>query len=118
MRLQLPSYSLTGDNDELLGFGQYYLREGRCHLARLVISPDHRSRAAGAFLIRELCQLGCNELPASECSLFVMEFNTPAVRLYARLGFSLATYPGEPLHIERCVYMVASSERIIGQDVI
>src|SRR5690606_17957768 len=32
----LPSYVLVGEAGELLAFGQYYLRAGRCHLGRLV----------------------------------------------------------------------------------
>src|SRR5687768_17388388 len=54
IRLHLPSYSLLGNDGALIGFGQYYLRVGRCHLARLIVSPQHRGRAAGAFMIREL----------------------------------------------------------------
>jgi ribosomal protein S18 acetylase RimI-like enzyme len=109
MRLEFPSYSVV-DDAELLGFGQYYLRVGRCHLARLAISPQHRGRALGAFLIRELCRLGCDELQVRDSSLFVMADNMPAVRLYSRLGFALATYPGEAPQIAGCVYMVAPAE--------
>jgi ribosomal protein S18 acetylase RimI-like enzyme len=107
LRLQLPSYSLVGDAGELLGFGQYYLRVGRCHLARLIISPQHRGRAAGAVLIRELCSLGCPVLNVTECSLFVLQANAPAVRLYSRLGFCVATYPEVMPPIENCDYMIA-----------
>jgi ribosomal protein S18 acetylase RimI-like enzyme len=112
MRLQLPSYSLIGDENELLGFGQYYLRMERCHLARLVIAPSHRGRAAGAFLIRELTRRGCSELRVSDCSLFVLESNTSAVRLYTRLGFRTMPYPGEAPAIQGCIYMVATAAQI------
>jgi len=106
MRLQLPTYSLISDDGELLGSGQYYLRVGRCHLARLAISPRHRGRALGAVLIRELCQRGCAELNVDHCSLFVLTSNTPAMRLYTRLGFKEALYPGEMPDIEGCIYML------------
>lgn len=112
IRLQLPSYSMLGDDDELLGFGQYYLRAGRCHLARLAVSPQHRGRALGAFLIRELCRLGCRDMKVSDCSLFVLESNSPAMTLYTRLGFKPAHYPGEMPPIEGCVYLVASHDLI------
>jgi ribosomal protein S18 acetylase RimI-like enzyme len=112
MRLELPSYSLVSDAGELLGFGQYYLRVGRCHLARLIISPHHRGRAAGAVLIRELCQRGCGELKASECSLFVLQSNTPAVRLYTRLGFRIVPYPEPMPSVEDMVYMTVPATEI------
>jgi len=114
IRPQLPSYSMVADNGELLGFGQYYVREARCHLARLAISPAHRGRALGAFLIRELCRLGCRDLKTSECSLFVLESNAPAVKLYTRLGFKQTQYPGKMPPIAGCVYMVASHDLISG----
>jgi len=105
MRLHLPSYSMLDEKDELLGFGQYYLREGRCHLARLAIAPSHRGKALGEFLICELTAIGCRELSVDECSLFVLEFNLPAVTLYRRLGFRPAPYPGEmPAD---CAYLTA-----------
>jgi ribosomal protein S18 acetylase RimI-like enzyme len=118
IRFQLSSYSLIGNEGELLGFGQYYLRAERCHLSRLVIAPHHRGRAAGAFLIRELSRRGCSELRVDDCSLFVLESNTPAVRLYSRLGFRATVYPGEAPPIEGCVYMVATAEQINGENVV
>jgi ribosomal protein S18 acetylase RimI-like enzyme len=83
----------------------------------LVIAPHHRGRAAGAFLIRELSSLGCSELGVSECSLFVMESNRPAVRLYSRLGFQTTAYPGDTRSIEGVVYMVVTAEQISVADV-
>jgi len=113
LRLHYPSYSLLGAGDELLGFGQYYLRVGRCHLAMLIISPQHRGRAAGAVLIRELCRCGCSELSVDECSLFVMSTNLPAVRLYTRLGFRLVQYPEPMPPVQDMVYMITPANVII-----
>jgi ribosomal protein S18 acetylase RimI-like enzyme len=81
-------------------------------LARLVISPQHRGRAAGAVLIRELCTRGCKALGVSECSLFVLQANTPAVRLYSHLGFRVAAYPEAMPPIENCDYMIAAANTI------
>jgi hypothetical protein len=39
---ELPSYALIKRSGELCGFGQYYLRAGRCHLARLAIALYER----------------------------------------------------------------------------
>ena len=51
---RLPSYALIRDKAELCGFGQFYLRVGRCHLSRLAVAPAHRGRGLGTQLIRML----------------------------------------------------------------
>ena len=103
-----PSFSLVGPDAELLGFGQYYLRAGRCHLARLIVSPHHRGRGLGAVLVRELCRRGCAGLEVTGCSLFVFSHNRPAVALYRRLGFTEVPYPGEEKFPPDCVYQVTT----------
>ena len=111
IRPELPSFSLIGDDRELLGFGQYYLRVGRCHLARLVISPPHRGQGLGAVLVLGLCRRGCKNLGVQECSLFVLPDKAPALNLYRRLGFAEAPYPGE---LPRdCVYMMVSLYEVL-----
>jgi len=111
---ELPSYSLTGDGGELLAFGQYYSRSGRCHLARLATAPRHRGRGLGVVLVRELCRRGCRDLEVDVCSLFVMADNVPALRLYAKLGFVQAPYPeGAPV-LEDCSYMIAPLRAVLA----
>lgn len=110
---KMASYSLIAEDGALLGFGQYYLRVGRCQLARLVIAPAHRGRGLGKVLIARLMEIGCADMGVDECSLFVMEHNEPAVRCYRGMGFETAEYPGDMMPIERCIFMVrrgASSE--------
>lgn len=114
VRTELPSFSMVDDHRELLGFGQYYSRLGRCHLARLVVSPNHRGRSLGAVLIRELCQLGCSDLETDQCSLFVLADNAPALRLYSRVGFTQQPYPGQ-MPLAECIYMAASLEEVIAK---
>lgn len=104
----LPTWSLLGDDGTLLGFGQYYDRAGRCHLARLVISPYRRGEGLGTRLIDGLIELGAPALRASECSLFVSRTNRAAARLYERLGFALAPYPDGSSPLPGSDYMVAS----------
>lgn len=111
-RNELPSYALVGDAGELLGFGQYYSRAGRCHVGRLVVSPAHRSRGAGRALIGELITLGSGRLGASECSLFVLSEN-PAKRLYERLGFVRTQYPVNDPHVLQFEYMVAPVHEVL-----
>jgi len=103
----LPTYSLVGEAGELLGFGQYYDRVGRCHLGRLVISPGHRGRGLGTRLIEKLIELGAPALRADECSLFVGRTNPAAARLYERLGFTIAPYPDDSIARSGVDYMIA-----------
>jgi ribosomal protein S18 acetylase RimI-like enzyme len=104
----LPTWALVQEDGTFVGFGQYYLRAGRCHLARLAIAPPLRGRGLGSTLVHELCQRGKAELGADSFSLFVLPGNERALRLYQRLGFSAVGYP-EPLpELEDCIYMLAS----------
>lgn len=90
---KLPAYSLLDEEDELTGFGQYYEKAGRCHLARLIVAPSHRSRGLGQQFIYELMKVGMRNLGVSECSLFVMNANKNAIRCYTSLNFVPAPYP-------------------------
>ncbi len=91
---ELPSFALLDASGLLCGFGQYYLRAGRCHLARLVIAPAQRGRGFGTRLIELLSDAGRAALGVSQCSLFVSAANAPALALYQRLGFVCAEHPG------------------------
>ena len=56
----LPTWMLV-EAGEMVAFGQYYLRIGRCHLGRLAVTPQRRGRGIGAVLVRELCVQGAAE---------------------------------------------------------
>ncbi|ALT00247.1 GNAT family N-acetyltransferase [Lacimicrobium alkaliphilum] len=101
----LPSYSLIGEHGDLMGFGQYYLREGRCHLGRLAISPSCRGRVLGLLLVEQLSEIGCRDLGVDQCSLFVLEDNPQAIQCYRKAGFDFAAYPGQMPPLGGCVYM-------------
>ena len=94
--LELPSFALLDAGGELCGFGQYYLRARRCHLARLVIAPAHRGRGLGTELIDRLAQAGRAALGVEHCSLFVSSANPSAMALYQRLGFAPSDQPADP----------------------
>lgn len=102
---ELESYSLINSDDELIAFGQYYPREGRCHLGRLVVAPMYRKQGFGKQLINFLMEKGCAELDTSESSLFVYKHNEHAIAVYQALGFVVVTYPGV-MELEGMLYMV------------
>jgi ribosomal protein S18 acetylase RimI-like enzyme len=96
---QLPerhSFALLEAGGVFCGFGQYYLRAGRCHLARLAIAPACRGRGFGTRLIELLACAGKAALGVEQCSLFVSAANTSALALYQRLGFTRTDYPAGP----------------------
>ncbi|MCM2310030.1 MAG: GNAT family N-acetyltransferase [Steroidobacteraceae bacterium] len=108
---ELSSWALLDEEATLVGFGQYYLRVGRCHLGRLAIAPDRRGRGLGRTLVHELCRLGSADLVVDTYSLFVLPGNERALRLYQRLGFEAARYPEPDPTFDACTYMVAESLR-------
>ena len=101
----LNSFSLLCAQSNLLAFGQYYLRAGKCHLGRLVVNPAFRGQAIVTDLINRLSMAGKNKLQVNACSLFVFSHNTRAIKAYERLGFCVEAYP-EDMVLEKCLYMV------------
>jgi len=101
----LKSFSLVSAEGDLLAFGQYYLRLGKCHLGRLVVNPNSRGQGIASNLIYELSVLGKSDLKTDSCSLFVLGHNKSAIQAYKKLGFSVADYP-DKISLENCLYMV------------
>lgn len=100
----LNSFALINDEGQMLGFGQYYLREGRCHLGRLVIAPSERGKGLAKVLINLLGEQGKQQLNCDSLSLFVYSHNTLAKTAYEKLGFIQTQYP-EDMPLDGCIYM-------------
>ncbi len=98
------SYVLKADG-QLLAFGQFYNRLGRCHLGRLVVAPEARGQGVGELLVKQLNQKGAEVLGLSSGSLFVLDDNEPAMRLYTKLGYKEAEYP-KTIPIKSCLYLI------------
>ncbi|WKD49652.1 GNAT family N-acetyltransferase [Microbulbifer spongiae] len=107
---ELPSYVLQNREGKLLAFGQYYRHLGRCHLGRLIVSPNHRGTGLGSTLVTRLAQTGIKALEVTECSLFVLRTNLAARRLYEKLGFVVTAYPEQREWLDACDFMVAPAE--------
>lgn len=101
----LDSYFLVSDFDEVIGFGQFYQRLGKCHLGRVIIKPESRGQGLSSVLITHLMQVGMGKLNTKSCSLFVYEHNKIAISTYQKLGFELTVYP-DKLPFQNCLYMV------------
>jgi len=100
-----PSFSLVSEGQNLLGFGQYYLRAGRCHLSRLIVAPSQRGNGIANTLIELISHEARVALNVTPCSLFVYTHNHAAIKAYQKLGFKMIDSP-ENQTMEDCIYMV------------
>ncbi len=103
----LNSFALVSNKSEFIAFGQYYQRLGRCHLGRLIVNPKFRGKDIASELMLNLCKFGIKALQVDECSLFVLAYNSNAIKAYEKFGFQFAKYPDE-IPMENCLYMVKS----------
>lgn len=102
---RMPSYCLWSPDGGLAAFGQWYERDGRGHLARLVVNPGMRRTGAGRRLIESLLARIASEHDYDEYSLFVYRHNEPALNCYRKLGFGIRDYPaGAPMR-DRCFFL-------------
>ncbi|XOV80871.1 MAG: GNAT family N-acetyltransferase [Aestuariibacter sp.] len=110
IKLSNLNSSVLTDGRELLGFGQFYVRQGRHHLGRLAISPEHRGKGLSKYLVRLLCQIAPHKQSANGFSLFVLPDNVKARSLYLKLGFVEQSYPEAiPGGLQDCIYMVCDN---------
>ncbi len=102
----ISSFSVL-DKQELISFGQFYLRHGCAHLCRLAVSPTRRGEGRIAELVNQLVAAAHIKLSVSRASLLVYSDNLSAIRAYQKLGFSIAEYPAKD-DINGCLYMQRS----------
>jgi ribosomal protein S18 acetylase RimI-like enzyme len=107
---RLESFSLRDPSAMLAGFGQLYDRDGRVHLARLVVKPTMRGEGIGKRLINMLMTAGQSRVPGDEFSLFVFRDNMPAYECYKSMGFVVSDYPDDMPHADVCYYLIKRSQ--------
>ncbi|NKI70017.1 GNAT family N-acetyltransferase [Collimonas pratensis] len=82
------SYVLCQGDADILGFGQYRLRQpGVAHLCRIAIAPQARGRGLGKTLCSLLLAEAVRAHGAAAASLRVYRDNPAARAIYAGLGF-------------------------------
>ncbi|WP_460532936.1 GNAT family N-acetyltransferase [Chitinimonas naiadis] len=91
------SFAMVGKGDELLGFGQYWLRPtGAVHLGRIIVSPLVRGLGLGKTLCAWLAVTGRERTGASVVTLRVYRDNPAAMAVYTSLGFEVVEAESDP----------------------
>lgn len=108
----MPGFCLM-DGSVVAGFGQYYERFQRCHLARLAIAPGHRGQGLSRVLVSEVVRAAVDSDGFAEVSLYVMPANSVARACYLSLGFRDAEHPDGSEPPETCQYMVAATSELL-----
>jgi len=109
---QMPAFALVTSTGEMAGFGQFYEKDGRGHLARLVVSDGHRGQGHGKTLIRLLSQRAQEQIRCSEISLYVMKNNEAAIYCYQAVGFRKTPFPSCDAYNPDIDFMVWKPTRI------
>ena len=82
------TFALDPSGLGLVGFGQVRFREQRYgHLARIIVSPNHRGLGLGRTLCTALMREAVRLHPIRGFSLYVFPDNPTAIALYRSLGF-------------------------------
>ena len=100
------SYCLVNDEDTMVGFGQFYEKFGRNHLARIAVDPQARGHGHGVALVRGLAASAGELFPGRDTSLYVYLDNAAAIRCYRRAGFEDAAAPDEGESYKSCLFMI------------
>lgn len=102
-QVDLTASLVVHDDDENpLGIGMLGLRDRRCWITRLGVSPQGRGRGLGTFLMHALLDQG-RMRGAALAQLEVIQGNLPALQLFQKLDFKpsrellvLRRPPGQP----------------------
>ena len=101
----MATFCLFSENNDMCAFGQFYERDKRINLARLIAHPSMRGQGIGRRLITMLMTIGADLLDLDEYSLFVYRDNTPALECYRSLGFKEHDFPPDERLADVCYYL-------------
>jgi len=82
-------YVIRSAAGRVIGFCSFWRVLDELHINNLAVMPAERGAGAGTALLREILREG-GRLGAKRATLEVRRSNTAALRLYERLGFSVA----------------------------
>ena len=80
------------DKAKIIGYTELsnHLRNSNsAMLSRALVSPRHRRRELGQFIIRQIIHFGFDELGLNRIGLGVFDFNNAAIKCYTQVGFVL-----------------------------
>lgn len=100
------TFSLVSDEDHLLGLGQILKKDNNLHLARIIISPEHRGQGLGKNFCKYLIKEGIKRFGEKRFSLNVYKTNEKAISLYKNLGFIPINKPRDVSSKKDTIYMV------------
>jgi RimJ/RimL family protein N-acetyltransferase len=90
-----PWILVENDTDEPVGHFDLTLEGQTARMGRVLIAPEQRGRGLAHVLV-SIAIDQAKSLGASELRLNVIAGNKPAIRTYARAGFSELPYPEHP----------------------
>lgn len=102
----MDSFGLVDELGQLTGFGQFYEKYSRVHLARIVVSKNSRGAGNGAKLVQGLAEAGMERLSHKEASLYVYKDNEVAIACYEKVGFVKSGDPAGDEKFDDCFFMV------------
>ena len=102
---EVSSWSLVDEPGDMVGFGQFYQRYGRMHLARLAVSPERRGQGVGRALVDAIMRVAAEDLGLDDYGLYVYTDNDAAIRCYRAAGFRQARLPEGEVLGGRAIYM-------------
>lgn len=85
----LAKYFLIKNDKKVLGFAGVWIIVDEGHITNVAIHPDFRGKGLGTQLMNSLIK-GCKAEKCTSITLEVRESNSPALKLYEKLGFDAA----------------------------
>lgn len=71
---------------KVVGFGGMWLVCGEGNITNIAVHPNFRHMGIGSKIVTELCNI-CTKNNCSDLTLEVRISNTPAIKLYEKIGF-------------------------------
>jgi [ribosomal protein S18]-alanine N-acetyltransferase len=89
LRVSPDRVSQDGRPDQIAAFCSFWLVLDEIHINNLAVRADHQGQGLGTVLLQHVLDAGASR-GAERATLEVRRSNTPARRLYERLGFEVA----------------------------